>query len=56
MRYGSSLCQLKRMHALNKVTVRRKMKVTAHVYLSILAWQIKSVPNMLDPRFIAALE
>ena len=31
--------QLKRMHALNKVTVRGRMKVTAHAYIALVAMQ-----------------
>ena len=35
--------QLKRMHALNRITVRRRAKVTTHAYLSVIAMQAKGL-------------
>ena len=35
--------QLKRMHALNKITTRGRAKVTAHCYLAIVALQIRAL-------------
>ena len=37
-----SFSNLKRMHGLNRITLRRKMKVTAHANLSLIGLQAKS--------------
>ena len=41
--------RLKGQHSLNRVTVRRRMKVTAHCYLALIALQmVSTVRSILD--------